>query len=79
VRERQAWFAAHDHRIYVGIKHAREFSHGDAPLAPSLIRRFLGDEICEVILIGDSDSLAEKQNTAMLFPEAVVYECPRFN
>ena len=72
VRARQAWAA--DVRTFVFFEHPREFAHGDHSQSPSLIRHWLGDETRKVVVVGTSDSIAEKQFAATLFPEAAVYE-----
>ena len=75
VRENQAWEAA-TYKSHFIFSHPREFAHGDASQSPSLIRRWMGDETQEMVVVGIADSVSEKQAAAELFPEATVYELP---
>ena len=75
MRESQAWEEA-TYKSCSIISPPREFAHGDASQSPSLIRRWVGDETQEMVVVGIADSVSVKQAAAELFPEATVYELP---
>jgi hypothetical protein len=74
VRERKTWLAAQ--RIYLPVEPPPVFAIGDDSQAPSLIRRWLGDEAQPIVCVWTFDSTTDKQAAADLFPEATVYVLP---